>query len=295
MEPNGYFVRLFKKVSTTDNTPYLCVSAAPKFREDVCGGKEQIRRYCKWIAAEGGRRLAEILGTDVLGSLSADDSWSCSFTNIRLPLDLRELEGARGDDGRRIAKWIQEKTPQEYETYIPTKFYQGQFWSRISGQIYLTVDDFEAAGKILLELSATSDEDREAASNPEHAQRWIKMSALYDHMHALNGGMLSTYCTWTMRDGFESAPPTHYAAPDCHVSATARWILYSGQTIPRAISVSPEDDDSLLRGREPRTLDAWRRWKAGFTAAENEESLQHWTGQLAKNSATLMGRSRLPW
>ncbi|RYP42759.1 hypothetical protein DL768_010251 [Monosporascus sp. mg162] len=41
MESNDYFVRLFEKVSTTDNTPYLCVPAALKFREDVCGAKNR--------------------------------------------------------------------------------------------------------------------------------------------------------------------------------------------------------------------------------------------------------------
>ncbi|RYP60266.1 hypothetical protein DL770_010031 [Monosporascus sp. CRB-9-2] len=68
MESNDYFVRLFETVSATDNTPYLCVPAALEFREDVCGGGEQTRRYCERIAAEGGRRPAEILGTDVLRS-----------------------------------------------------------------------------------------------------------------------------------------------------------------------------------------------------------------------------------
>lgn len=54
-------------------------------------------------------------------------------------------------DGAVIAKWIKEKTP-EYETYLPTRFYAGSFWSRISGQVYLAMEDFEWAAQTLLEL-----------------------------------------------------------------------------------------------------------------------------------------------
>ena len=49
-------------------------------------------------------------------------------------------------------KWMQELTPAEYETYPPIKFYNGQFWCRVSGQIYLTLDDFEWAAMTLLQL-----------------------------------------------------------------------------------------------------------------------------------------------
>ncbi|RYP12550.1 hypothetical protein DL765_007252 [Monosporascus sp. GIB2] len=69
------------------------------------------------------------------------------------------------------------------------------------------------------------------------------------------GGLLSTYCAWTVRDALESTPSTQYAAPDCHVSAAARGILCSGQAILREVLVPSEDDDSLLGG--PLALDAW--------------------------------------
>lgn len=147
-------------------------------------------------------------------------------------------------------------------------------------------------GKIITDgafIAAYSDMDREGTSNPEHGQRWINTSAFYAHMHALNGGILSTFCTWTMRDAFESTPSTHYAAIDCHVSAAAQWILCSGQNIFQAILPPPEDEDTMLKEREPWSLDAWRRWKAGFVAAaEGEENLQRATRELAKKSADLM-------
>ena len=32
----------------------------------MCGGEERIRRYCHGLAVEGGRRAAEILGTETM-------------------------------------------------------------------------------------------------------------------------------------------------------------------------------------------------------------------------------------
>lgn len=137
-------------------------------------------------------------------------------------------------------------------------------------------------------IAAFSTEDLGETSSPEDSQRWVNTAAFYAHMHALNGGMLSTYCTWTMSDAFESTPSTNYIALDCHVSAAAQWILYSGQNILLAILAPPEEDESILGRREPWTIDGWRCWKAGFASAEQEDHLAQETRQLAQRSASLM-------
>ncbi|KAK3363187.1 hypothetical protein B0T25DRAFT_442344 [Lasiosphaeria hispida] len=83
MEPHEYISRLFDKVSTTDNTPYYCIPLALEFRSEVCGGEAKIPR-------QGGARMAELLGTGVLGS-SSSSFRQCCFTNVRLPLTFSEL------------------------------------------------------------------------------------------------------------------------------------------------------------------------------------------------------------
>lgn len=150
MDPREYFSRLFDKVSTIDNTPYCCVPLALKFRSSVCGGEAAIRAYCEVIARKGGDRMAEILNTEVLGSPESSFR-RCCFVNVRLPLTLSDL-GVDASSGREVARWMQELTPAEYETYIPIKFYAGGFWCRISGQVYLAVEDFEWAARVLLRI-----------------------------------------------------------------------------------------------------------------------------------------------
>ena len=147
-DPREYFSRLFDRVATVDGTPYCCIPLALKFRKEVCGGEAAIRAYCEDIARRGGDRMAEILGTEVLGGPESSFR-RCCMVNVRLPVTLSDL-GVDESCGNVVAKWMQELGPAEYETYIPTKFYDGGFWCRISGQIYLGVEDFEWAARTLL-------------------------------------------------------------------------------------------------------------------------------------------------
>lgn len=172
------FGELFKKVSTIDPTPYVCVQEALKFRELICGGEARVREYCEYIAKTGGKRVAEILGTEVMEN-EARTLQRCCFVNVRLPFSITEgaasydthftppkheeqdvrssqskceLVYIRAADAPKIAEWMTEKSIHDYETMIPVKFYVGEIWCRISGQIYLELEDFEWAAYRLKEM-----------------------------------------------------------------------------------------------------------------------------------------------
>jgi hercynylcysteine S-oxide lyase len=149
-EENRYFIDLFTRVGTIDPTPYLCIPAALEFRERGCGGEPKIREYCYGLARQGGDIMAEILGTEVMDNKGKTLRVHCCFTNIRLPLDVvDDEEQKRGTD---IANWISLQSMTVYNSYLPTRYYNGKFWCRLSSQIYLEVDDFIWAAKTLLEL-----------------------------------------------------------------------------------------------------------------------------------------------
>lgn len=157
------FVRNFEFVGTADTIAYLTVPDALKWRREVCGGEEKIRSYCTGLVREGGKRVADILGTSVLDN-AAHSLTNCCFANVRLPLSLREIRPgeAIGGSGNTVkprpgvedvvVDWIQRILVAEYNTYIPVFFFQGVWWIRLSGQVYLDMGDFDWAGRVLKEL-----------------------------------------------------------------------------------------------------------------------------------------------
>jgi hypothetical protein len=169
-------VYLFEFVATIDYTPYFCIPAALEFRTKVCGGEEQIQKYCFEIARKGGDIVGGILGTSVMGGQDGESRMrECAFVNVELPLKFQRIhlenkrEGieevkslssdASGDrftrtifdaaDADKISKWINMTAVKEFDTYLQMAFHAGFLWVRLSGQIYLELGDFEWVGVVL--------------------------------------------------------------------------------------------------------------------------------------------------
>ena len=143
------FGDLFAFVATVDASPYMCVPKALDFRRQVCGGEDTIRKYCHDIAQAGGQRIAELLGTKVMNNESGTLK-NCCFVNVELPLNFaQEFDPT---DAARIAKWMMDQAMETYDTHIPVKYHAGKMWARLSGQIYLELEDFDFGGKVLQEL-----------------------------------------------------------------------------------------------------------------------------------------------
>lgn len=120
--------------------------------------------------------MAEIMGTEIMENKTRT-LHRCCFVNVWLPLvvtkgaasyDTRaepahdqevvnsqannKISYIRDTDASEIAKWMTERSIKDYETMIPVKFYGGEIWCRISGQIYLELRDFEWAAYRLEEM-----------------------------------------------------------------------------------------------------------------------------------------------
>ena len=158
-QDRGRFGDLFQWAATVDQTPYLTVPEAIKFRNDVCGGETVIREYCFNLARDGGQLIAKLLGTETMQT-SQDGPNQCCFTNVRLPLRFNHQESldknAKGTldaaNGTKIVTWLMNCAMYEYNTWVPGKFYDEAVWVRLSAQIYLELKDFEWAGGMLNEL-----------------------------------------------------------------------------------------------------------------------------------------------
>lgn len=150
------FVSNFAAVATSDDTPYLCIPAALQWRKRLTFGdessEEAIVHYNKDLARRGGRLVAGMLGTEVM----ENDELTlghCAMTNVRLPVNT-EAKLIR-DLADRINKTMNLK----YNIAVNAYEYEGQFWVRLSAQVYLELKHFEAAGLALQAMFARHVED----------------------------------------------------------------------------------------------------------------------------------------
>jgi len=170
LPPSGksQFVTAFSFVGTLDNAPYLCVKDSIKWREEVLGGEERIIKYQEKLAREGGKKVAEFLGTRVFEN-SKGTLGRCAMVNVGLPLALEGdgtgledgkardedadalLQIKRGDEGL-VTNWIQRRLIEEYGTFTAMFMYRGRWWTRLSAQVYLQMEDFEWVCKPLKDL-----------------------------------------------------------------------------------------------------------------------------------------------
>jgi selenocysteine lyase/cysteine desulfurase len=161
------FVNEFEFVGTLDNSPYLAAKDAIKWREEI-GGEAKILEYQQTLAKEGGRRVAEILGTEVIDNKTGTLT-NCAMVNVFLPLvivdevpsDKANDSGDRGKKGNvrvphksayPLTQWMLDTMMSDYQTFIALGVHRNRWFARLSAQVYLDMEDFEWAGNTLREL-----------------------------------------------------------------------------------------------------------------------------------------------
>lgn len=149
---SSYFVNLFQFVGTMDIGPYLCMEEALKFRREICGGEERILAYCEHISNEGGKKVADMLGTEIMENQDKTLT-KCCMANVKLPLQIGEGSGqVKPSDTFAACAWMAQTLIREHNVFAPPFFHDGFLWIRFSGQIYVEMEDFVAAAVVYQEL-----------------------------------------------------------------------------------------------------------------------------------------------
>ncbi|CAI2167619.1 4213_t:CDS:2 [Funneliformis geosporum] len=133
------FIPEFSWTGTQDFSSYLTIHAALEFRKKI-GGEEKIRNYCKKLAIEGGKKIASILGTEIIGPENVIQN----MVNIRLPILVSNKEFSE-------KKFI-DLMLNNYNFAVAIFEHNGHWYIRASAQIYTDIDDFEKVGHIVKEI-----------------------------------------------------------------------------------------------------------------------------------------------
>jgi len=146
-ETTSAFVSQFFWSGTVDVVPPLSVSAAIKFRSYI-GGEQKIISYCHSLAIEGGKALAEVMGTSVMDSDETEGQLIASMVNVQLPLS--------GDvtPTPMIYEIFHHDLLVEHKIFGAFFYHDCKWWVRASAQVFNEVDDFRRLGKALLTICA---------------------------------------------------------------------------------------------------------------------------------------------
>lgn len=155
------FVKNFDLVATKDRAQYIVTKDAIAWRKDVCGGEERIRSYLWDLNKKGSKYVAEQLKTEVLENKKGTLT-DCAMGNVALPIWIGE-KGANAqdddvvlteEDSVKAGQWMMKIMKDEHHTLMPLFELGGRVWVRISAQIYLDMQDYEYAVKVLKDLTA---------------------------------------------------------------------------------------------------------------------------------------------
>ncbi|KAL5338770.1 pyridoxal phosphate-dependent transferase [Aspergillus crustosus] len=153
------FVTLFEFTGTADDSAYVCIPEALKFRQEVCGGDEAIYNYIEELAGIAGEVVSAVLGTEILPPVSGEEKLGCGMVNVRLPVRVasgqnRKEEGGyvvQAKDVSTLAHWFHEQLV-ERGTFVPCFLHGEWFYTRLSAQVYLEKSDFEWLGAVFKEI-----------------------------------------------------------------------------------------------------------------------------------------------
>ncbi|KAL1694181.1 pyridoxal phosphate-dependent transferase [Schizophyllum commune] len=152
--PSDNFVVQHNLTATIDWSNFFTIPAALQFRAWL-GGEAAINAYTHKLAFEGGKRIAEILQTEMMYP-DEGSGMERSMVNAALPLPAFGKvigPGAGGEISKeeyafqmKVQGLIQRKLLEE-RNLGPTRYYHnGRLWLRISGQVWLEMEDFEKVG-----------------------------------------------------------------------------------------------------------------------------------------------------
>lgn len=149
------YITNFEFVGTLDNSPYLCIPAALEWRKKLVWkdkkGEAALKAYTQWIALAAAHLTAEKLGTEVMDN-EEKSLTKCSLSNVRLPISIHEVAGGDFAVAIKVAQWMAKTIVREYDTFLAIVIHNNAWWVRLSGQVYLTLEDFELGATKLLQV-----------------------------------------------------------------------------------------------------------------------------------------------
>ncbi|KAF5364459.1 hypothetical protein D9758_010700 [Tetrapyrgos nigripes] len=140
------FVDMFSWTGAIDFIPYLSVIPALQFRSWL-GGEKKINDYCRKIAKEGARKMAEIFGLGEGEWGIGEEELELNMVNIPFPFP--PSASFTPLVNKQIDTLFRKKMLLERNMFVVDWYHNGKWWVRCSGQVFLEIEDFEVARAVV--------------------------------------------------------------------------------------------------------------------------------------------------
>ncbi|CAI6081052.1 unnamed protein product [Clonostachys chloroleuca] len=154
------FIQKFQFVGTIDTSSLVCLKDSLEYRAKEFGTEEEIMNYLWTLAKQGGKKVAEILKTEIIEN-SKGTLTNCALVNVWLPVKVgTAATPAPGpndvvlseEESPKALAWAAQLLVEEYKTFVPFVLHNNQWFVRVSAQIYLELEDFEWLANVLKEV-----------------------------------------------------------------------------------------------------------------------------------------------
>lgn len=153
------FVTNFEFVGTLDNSPYLCMKDAIAWRRDVLGGEDKVLAYLWDLNKVGASLIADHLGTSIMENTTGSLT-NCAMANIALPIWVGEPGAGAldtdvtltSDESAKALQWFLRTLMSDHNTFVALFIHGGRYFTRVSAQVYLDLDDYRYGAKALKDV-----------------------------------------------------------------------------------------------------------------------------------------------
>ncbi|KAF5364460.1 hypothetical protein D9758_010701 [Tetrapyrgos nigripes] len=144
------FVDMFSSGNgTIDFIPKLSVIPALQFRNWL-GGEKKINDYCKTVAKDGARKMAEIFELSEGEWGLGEEELELNMVNV--PLPFTASASFTPSVNKQIDTLFKEKIIFERNMFAANYYHNGKWWVRCSGQVWLEVEDFEKVARAIVDV-----------------------------------------------------------------------------------------------------------------------------------------------
>lgn len=128
-------------VSTRDYTAFASMGAAIDFRQSTLGGEAAVYEYCRNLALSSKHYLMDLWKVEAM----VPDEMEEFMVNIELPAGIDSID---------TGKALMENLEARHGIYMIVLYDgpSGRFYTRLSAQVYLVLEDFQRLGMLVLDF-----------------------------------------------------------------------------------------------------------------------------------------------